>query len=622
MKEWMGIKGFVLAVCAVFAVSSAMGALIVSDNFDYPLGTTIVAGETLGDAGDGFLNAWKFTTHSGEVVGNLNFPGVESSGNALKVTRNTGGSLFRGMDHSPAGTYYISMIFYRNDTNNGGGENWRLELRHSAGYSGIDGSSVKYQVGSSSLELAEAKAAGAASSSYGTTAYAIGSPVFVLAKVEISGSGADTVSMKWYNTLDLVPTADSGIVWDAVSTGEFVAGAGWKLILPTYIGTMTIDEFRVGTELADVVPPGGPSLLVYDNFDYPLGATIATNETLGSATNGFGNAWLFEGYTGEVVSNLAFSGVESSGNALKISNDASGYLFRGMTGPLTAGTYYMSTIFFRNDTNDGGGENWRWEVRHASSYASGPISSTKVSLGSTSGEQVNLQVAGDGFQVGTATYNVGVSVFMLAKITVDDSGAETASMKWYNNGETLPTVDSGIVWDATSTGGFTGGSGWKFLLNANNPEFTIDEFRLGRTLASVVPDGTVFVGYEMWSVGYALVEGSGGDDDSDGLINLYEYGLGGDPTNSADQGIAPEYSLVEEGGANWFDYVYPVLSDPDHGLLYYLELSDDLVIPSWSNSGYSITGTNSVVGAFDYVSNRVSTVDKDQKFIRLIIEQE
>ena len=229
------------------------------------------------------------------------------------------------------------------------------------------------------------------------------------------------------------------------------------------------------------------ALLVHDNFDYALDATIAAGGTLGFAADGFSNAWKFDGYSGEVVAGLEFTGVQSSGNALKISNDTAGYLFRGMTAPLTAGTYYMSSIFFRDDVNDGGGENWRWEVRHASSHSSGPISSIKVSLGSTSGEQVNLQVAGDSFQVGSAVYSIGTPVFMLARITVDDSGAETASMKWYNFGDTLPTVDSGIAWDATSTGAFTGGSGWKLVMNVNNTEFTVDEFRMGTELADVVP---------------------------------------------------------------------------------------------------------------------------------------
>ncbi|QHI69101.1 hypothetical protein [Tichowtungia aerotolerans] len=623
MRSWSSIKACVTVACVLFLVSSAMGTLVAWDNFDYPLGTTVAAGGTLGaESTNGFNNAWKFTTHSGEVVDNLEFPGVASSGNALKVTRNTGGSLFRGMSSSPAGTYYVSMIFFRNDTNDGGGENWRLELRHSASYSGIETSSIKYQIGSSSTELAEAKAAGASASSYGTKAYAVGSPVFVLAKVEISDSGSDTVSMKWYNSLDLVPTSDSGIEWDAVSVGEFVAGAGWKLILPLYIGEMIIDEFRVGTELVDVVPAGGPSLLVYDNFDYTLGTTIATNGTMGTTANGFANGWLFDGYSAEVVSNLNFSGVESSGNALKLIYEEPGHLFRGMLSPLSAGTYYMSTIFFRDDVNDGGGENWRWEVRHSSSHSSGPASSVKVSLGSTSGEQVDLQVAGDAAQVGAATYNIGAPVLMLAKITIDESGAEIASMKWYNIGDTLPTEDSGIVWDATSTGEFSGGSGWLFALGQYNQEFTIDEFRLGRTVSSVVPAGPVFSGYELWSAIHVLQEGPFGDDDADGLSNLYEYGLGGDPTNSADQGVSPEVGVIADNGTNWFSYVHPALAHSNSGVSYSLELTDDLIAGSWTNIGYAIAGTNVTGGALNYVSNRVSTLDADQQFIRLIVEQQ
>ncbi|QHI69102.1 sialidase family protein [Tichowtungia aerotolerans] len=229
------------------------------------------------------------------------------------------------------------------------------------------------------------------------------------------------------------------------------------------------------------------SLLVHDNFNYAANTVVAPGETLGSAADGFSNPWKFSGYSGEVVAGLEFPGVESSGNALKVCYEGAGYLFRGMASSLSAGTYYMSMIFFRDDADDGGGENWRWELRHAGSYASGPISSIKTSLGSTSGEQVNLQVAGDVFQVGVATYKPGTPVFMLAKIAIDDFGAETASMKWYRFGEPLPVVESGIVWDATGIGEFTGGSGWNFVLNSNIPEITIDEFRLGTELSDVIP---------------------------------------------------------------------------------------------------------------------------------------
>ncbi|QHI69100.1 SGNH/GDSL hydrolase family protein [Tichowtungia aerotolerans] len=255
----MGTKVCAVALLILSSASVVRGVLIASDNFDYMLGTVIASGGTLGNAGEsGFLNEWKFSAHSGEVVENLNFPGVESSGNALKIIRNNSGSLFRGMRAPLTGAYYVGMIFVRNDIDNGGGENWRLELRHSAGYAGIEASSVKYQIGSSSTELAEVKAAGATASSYGTKAYGIGSPVYVLAKVEMSDSGPDTVSMKWYDVFDEFPAKESGIVWDAVSSGEFAPGAGWKLILPSHIDEMIIDEFRVGTEFADVISGGKP----------------------------------------------------------------------------------------------------------------------------------------------------------------------------------------------------------------------------------------------------------------------------------------------------------------------------------------------------------------------------
>ena len=233
------------------------------------------------------------------------------------------------------------------------------------------------------------------------------------------------------------------------------------------------------------------ALVAYDNFDYALGTTIAAGGTLGSATNGFSNAWKFQdpGLSGEVVSGLAFTGVESSGNALKLSNDSNGrYLFRGMPSALSEGTYYMGMLFYRNDSNGGGSENWSWELKNSSSYTYGPGSSTKVTIGSTSGEQASILVAGGATGTGTPTYNVGSTVFMLAKIVISDSGSETASMKWYNTGDTVPVQDSGIAWDATSTGEFSGGAGWKFNLPKYLSPMTIDEFKLGTEITDVVPE--------------------------------------------------------------------------------------------------------------------------------------
>ena len=127
--------------------------------------------------------------------------------------------------------------------------------------------------------------------------------------------------------------------------------------------------------------------------------------------------------------------------------------------------------------------------------------------------------------------------------------------------------------------------------------------------------------YEQWAAGWGADIGSQTNDfDGDGLNNLAEYGLGGDPTDAASQGIAPVSMITQDGGTNWFTYVYPERSDLGSGIAYYLEVTDDLVEPSWTNAGYFTTGTGTIDADFDAVTNRISTETKARQFIRLIIE--
>jgi hypothetical protein len=125
-------------------------------------------------------------------------------------------------------------------------------------------------------------------------------------------------------------------------------------------------------------------------------------------------------------------------------------------------------------------------------------------------------------------------------------------------------------------------------------------------------------GYAGWSNTYSLVYGDQGDDDDDGLINLYEYGLGGDPTNGFVDGNIPTFG--ENGGSML--YIHAQRND-DTNLVYYLETDTDLVSdPVWTNSGYTVTGTNTTLGGdFDEVTNSIPTL-KDQTFIKLVIEQD
>jgi hypothetical protein len=127
----------------------------------------------------------------------------------------------------------------------------------------------------------------------------------------------------------------------------------------------------------------------------------------------------------------------------------------------------------------------------------------------------------------------------------------------------------------------------------------------------------VSAGYAGWAAGWGVELGDDtADYDNDGLSNIYEYGLGGNPTNAADQGISPVSSV----GDGVLTYIYPQLSDSNSGLTYHLETRDDLMTGSWANAGYTVTGTNLTAGAFNYITNQVPTDVKAQQFIKLIIE--
>jgi len=128
---------------------------------------------------------------------------------------------------------------------------------------------------------------------------------------------------------------------------------------------------------------------------------------------------------------------------------------------------------------------------------------------------------------------------------------------------------------------------------------------------------------EAWAADYGLSGTNAtatADPDGDALDNLGEYGLGGDPTNPADQGIPPTYAMDEAGGSNWVTYVYPKRSNLNSGLTYYLEISTNLVSGTWINDGYSVVGTGTIDPEFNAVTNQIPAEPEREKFVRLVIE--
>ena len=127
--------------------------------------------------------------------------------------------------------------------------------------------------------------------------------------------------------------------------------------------------------------------------------------------------------------------------------------------------------------------------------------------------------------------------------------------------------------------------------------------------------------YDTWADEYNLIESGLTDDpDSDGLDNLSEYALGGNPTNANETGILPTFGTVEIDGTNGFEYVYRQRTDAEVlGLDYYLEQSTNLVVGAWTNNVDRVISIGPDYAGFEPVTNHVPA-DSSSLYIRLRIQ--
>ena len=108
------------------------------------------------------------------------------------------------------------------------------------------------------------------------------------------------------------------------------------------------------------------------------------------------------------------------------------------------------------------------------------------------------------------------------------------------------------------------------------------------------------------------------DPDGDGLNNLAEYALGGNP-NLGNDGVGPTHALAGDD----FEIQYNRRRDAGaRGLAYTVKATDDLVDGMWSTNGIADAGSGILDADFESVTNRVSTVGKTNEFLKLEVEFE
>ncbi len=122
-------------------------------------------------------------------------------------------------------------------------------------------------------------------------------------------------------------------------------------------------------------------------------------------------------------------------------------------------------------------------------------------------------------------------------------------------------------------------------------------------------------GYGVFSNLYTLAHGPLGHDDTDGLNNLAEYALGGNPTSNDAASIVPIFQAL----GDHFYYIHNERTD-DPNLRYTVQLSTNLVSNDWNTNGVEWVGEAAFSNVWKSVTNRTDVGKRE--FIRLHIEME
>ncbi len=430
---------------------------------------------------------------------------------------------------------------------------------------------------------------------------------------------------------DLTFSLLSAPTWLSVATNGILSGTPGAEHEGLNVFTVQVSDGNGGSDSAALhITVEAGMLYVYEGFDYTDGTDL-TNGTLNGGT-GLSGTWV----TTDQVSGNPFYQVTSDTNSWGALSQSGNRLHRLDTGGVEAISRNISADL------DSGSELW-FSVLHeadattqfaiaGSGFADGSSGSGNLvtgpgfgfrATGNDTGSMV-AQIWGDG---GTRTANGATTdfgdglLFLVGRIQFNAGGGGEDILYLYNVGTNLVlgTAFSTAQADVDETVLNT-------LTMSSNRGPGFDEIRLGLTLADVIPDGTSqppVPPYTAWSDEYGL---TGSDTnytahtDTDGMNQLVEYGLGGNPTNDDAVAVLPIAGMVEDGGTNWMEYIYRRRTDAEsRGLDYWLELCTNLTAGGWSSNGYMEINSGPLETGFESVTNRISTDSKTNQFIRLQI---
>jgi len=128
---------------------------------------------------------------------------------------------------------------------------------------------------------------------------------------------------------------------------------------------------------------------------------------------------------------------------------------------------------------------------------------------------------------------------------------------------------------------------------------------------------TVWVdSYTAWALGWGVNIGSETNDyDGDGVSNLGEYALGGNPLVDDAASILPVFRFLDD----YFYHIHNERTDDPH-LTYSVEVSANLVSNVWKTNSIEFIGSANFSNVWKTVTNRIPTLGKDRQFVRLQVK--
>lgn len=405
----------------------------------------------------------------------------------------------------------------------------------------------------------------------------------------------DTLTV-WLNPTNLNNIADSA-THTMSGTGSGIGSL--SSVVLSLGGQAAIDEIRVGNTLNVVLPLVDPSVQTLKwNFNDDSGTLSANTPTYDYTSD-------TAPYVGSnaVANTLAMNGL-SSGSDFIIANKGTGHekcLYLQALNPQgnNAGIYLQKLDFRVDNMNLTNKTRVSWSFDILGTDHAGIVPSNWT-------VRVNYGNYSENINVSDAWFNNDSSALAQTFDFVDDNATWTTVTGSYEIAVNQAGSAGGIqIRQPNGVGAYTSGDG----VCIDNIEITIESIEMFYDSA-----------LEAWAAGFGLFGDDalpGTDYEPDGLDNLMEYALGGNPTEDDAATVAPA-TYADTG---WFYHVYDERTD-DPALTFSLGSDSDLVsVPAWDTNDVFQVGETAETNGFKTVTNRTE-MTTNAKFIRLEVQQD